>query len=148
MGFQLVEGNPSIVYIGEHTTSGSFAAGDPVKVETTGLLKLASSSAAVFGIALKAASGTASTSIPVIVLTPDLVWSIETDSATTPAITHLGIAYDLTIATGATVLNLAGGESTEKYVVVELDERDTPAAGTRVLVRASVAVSDAMGNVT
>jgi len=148
MGFQLVEGNPSVVYIGEHTTHGSFAAGDPVKVETTGLLKIASSSAAIFGIAQGPYTATAGTPIPVIVLTPDLVWAIETDSATTPAITHLGIAYDLTISAGATVLNLAGGESTEKFIVMELDGRDTAAAGTRVLVRASVAVSDAMGNVT
>ena len=148
MGFQLVEGDPSVVYVKEHATHGSFEAGDPVKIATTGKLQIASSSDAVFGIAQAKYTGTENTLVPVIVLTPQQVWSIETDAATTPAITHLGIAYDLTISAGATVLNLAGGEQTEAYVVMELDTRDTPAAGTRVLVRASVQVSDAMGNVT
>ncbi len=143
-GFQLRQGNPNIVEIPEHTTAGSFAIGDPVKVDS-GKLKIASDDQDIFGIAMKAATGTAGTDIPVAVLTPEQIWSINADSATTPLTTMVGASYGLTISAGATVINLAGGTTAGHWILDSLDQRDTAAAGTRVCVRASYGVCDAIG---
>lgn len=135
MGFQLREGPPCIKYFQQSgSTANEFYPGDPVKF-SSGKIVIATDGANVLGIAAKAATGTASTWIPVHLLSLEQIWSIGVDSATTPAITsHVGVNYTLTISAGATVLNVAGTTAAGWYVV-GLDDRDTAAAGTRVLVK-------------
>ena len=136
MGFQLREGPPNIAYFQQSgSTANEWYPGDPV-ILSSGKVIIATSGANVLGIAAKAATGTANSWIPVHLLSLEQIWSIGVDGATTPAIaSHVGVNYDLTIAAGATVLNIAGTTATG-WFVIGLDGRDTPALGSRVLVKA------------
>lgn len=133
-GFQLREGPPNIKYFQQSgSTINEWYAGDPVYL-SSGKLAIATG-ADVLGIAAQAATATADTWIAVHLLSLEQIWSISVDSATTPAIaSHVGVRYGLTISTGATVLDIASATAAGWYVV-GLDERDTAAAGTRVLVK-------------
>ena len=145
MGLQFIEGPKLLIYGYEISgTALDWYAGDPVIV-TSGRLVIATSGADVWGIAQANATGTADTRCPVEIILPGQVWSINVDAATTPLHTsHVGVVYTLTIATGATVLNVAGTTSTG-WMILDLDTRDVAAAGTRVLVTPSYATCDAIG---
>ena len=144
-GLQYREG-PRLVLPG-YETSGSandWYAGDPVIV-SSGLLVIATSGADVWGIATAPATGTENTKVMVEIALPGTIWSVNVDAATTPAqASHVGVSYDLSISAGATLLDLASGTAAG-WVVVALDTRDTPAAGTRVLVTPQYASCDAIG---
>lgn len=135
MGFQLRRGPSNLEYFQQSgSTANEWYSGDPVKL-SSGKIVIATDGADVLGIAAKAATGTANSWIPVHLLSLLQIWSIGADAATTPAIaSHVGVNYTLTISAGATLLNIAGTTAAGWYVV-GLDERDTAAAGTRVLVK-------------
>lgn len=135
MGFQLREGPPNVAYFQQSgSTATEWYPGDPVYL-SSGKVLIASSGADVLGIAATQATGTASSWIAVYLLSLEQIWSIGVDSATTPVIaSHVGVRYGLTVSTGATVLDIASATAAGWYVV-GLDERDTAAAGSRVLVK-------------
>jgi len=144
-GLQFIEGPKLLIY--GYETSGTaldWYAGDPVIV-TSGRLVIATSGADVWAIAQANATGTADTRCPIEIVLPGQVWSINVDAATTPLHTsHVGLRYNLTVATGATVLNVAGGAA-DGWMVLDLDTRDVAAAGTRVLVTPFYSTCDAIG---
>jgi len=57
--------NPVVIHYAEDTTAGGFKAGDPVKLHTTGKVRLATTGGVSIGLAQKDASGTVDTDIPV-----------------------------------------------------------------------------------
>lgn len=142
--FQLIEGPAAIRKLGEGGSTQTFKCGDPLII-SSGQLIIATSGADVWGIAQQDASGTQATILEYYLALPGQIWSISVDAATTPALTsHVGARYDLTISAGATVLNIAGGAG-DGWMVVDLDDRDVAAAGTRVLVTPYYSTCDAIG---
>ena len=145
MGFRLLKGKPNIVHLPEDETSGSFSAGDLV-VLSSGEVIVASTSTDVYGVALKGYSGTAGTSIPVSVITPEQVWVAEAD--TTTATSMVGGPYKLNLTAGSQSIDLGSAGSAGAGVTIEaIDPRDgaTTGSGGRVWVRFNYGAVDAMG---
>ena len=94
------------------SSANDWYAGDLVRLDSSGELVIATAGH-ILGIALKAATGTASTLIPVDVLTDQDKISVACN--TTTAETDLGATFDFTFTAGAHVAT-AGG-STDSYCV-------------------------------
>jgi hypothetical protein len=118
----------------EGGSSQSFVEGDLVKY-SSGQAVIATDGTVNIGVAAQSASGTQATELAIYEINPEQIWSVYADSATTPAVgTHVGGDYDFaSFTTNTTYLNLTAAGT--DAIVVGLDPRDTPAAGTRVLVR-------------
>ncbi len=138
-GFEYRHGPLEVKYFPESSGSANdWYAGDPVYL-ASGRLDIAANSTSILGVAFAPATGTSDNMIPVALFDPNTTWAINVDSATTPAqATHVGTDYALTVSTGATVLNLAGATA-QGFRVIELDRRDTAAAGSRVNVHITYA---------
>ena len=132
-----VKGSPNVHQYQEAAggSADDFQVGDLVKFDTSGELVIATAGA-ILGIALKSATGTASTYIPVDVLAPETEFSaVWTSEATTE--TLLNDIADFTFTTGAQVLTGAG---TTDAIVVDFDDPVGDTSG-RVIVRLIPAAS-------
>ena len=125
-------GTPQVFNFPEDATSGSFSAGDLVKVHTNGKVRIATAGA-ITGIALKGYSGTADTATPVMLIDPDAIYSARYKASAT-AQTLVGDILDFTFTVGAHTLD-EGSATTDVYCV-DLDPRDaTGTSGGRLLFR-------------
>lgn len=141
--FRLWSGPPHLKKFLEGATQ-TFKEGDPV-VLSSGRIVIATDGNDIAGIAAKAASGTTGADCFVYVVTPEQIWSAFT-SGTPAATTHVGNGYDLASFTAGNNTVVSLSTTTNKDVIVQaLDPRDTPASGTRVLVRFNYASSDLIG---
>lgn len=142
MGFRLIAGKPNIVWLPEDETSGSFTAGDLVKL-SSGEVTIASDDADIFGVALKTYSGTAGTSTPVSVVTPEQIWCAEAD--TTTATSMVGGPYGCNLTAGSAAVDLGAG--TAGIVIQKVDPRDgaTTGSGGRLWVRFAYDTCDGIG---
>ena len=128
---KLWDGPPNIRSFKEGATQ-TFNEGDLVFF-SSGSVIMATDGDDVVGVAAKDATGTTGSDIPVYVVTPEQTWSVFT-SGTPARATHVGNDYDFaSFSAGGMVLNL--GSAGTDAIVQELDPRDTPASGTRVLVK-------------
>jgi len=137
-----VKGTPNVHFYQEAAagSANDFQVGDLVKFDTSGELVIATASN-ILGIALKAATGTASTEIPVDVLMGDEFSAVWTSEATTE--TLLNDIADFTFTTGAQVLTGAG---TTDCVVVDFDD-PVGTSGGRVIVKI-IPASQQLGSAT
>jgi len=141
--FRLWSGPPHLKKFKEGATQ-TFKEGDPVKL-SSGLIVIATDGADIIGIAAKKASGTTNADAFVYVVTPEQVWSAYT-SGTPATATHVGNGYDLASFTAGNNTVVSLSTTTSKEVIIQaLDPRDTPASGTRVLVRFNYASCDGIG---
>jgi len=128
-----VIGNPQIVEHQEAAagSANDFYKGDLVKL-TSGELVIATAGA-ILGIALKAATGTASTAIPVLVVNPiDIYVAKYKASATAESLK--GSVIDFVFTAGAHTLDDSG--ATTDAVVYDLDPRDAEGdSGGRLLFK-------------
>ena len=140
---RLWSGPPHLKRFKEGATQ-TFKEGDPVKI-SAGLIVIATDGNDLAGIAAKGASGTPNADAFVYVITPEQVWSVFC-TGTPATASHVGNGYDLANFTAGNNTTLSLATTTNKDVLVEaLDPRDTPASGTRVLVRFNYASSDLIG---
>jgi len=128
IGFQLAYGNPHIVHLPEYTTSSSFTPGDLVSI-VGGYVQLAAGKSAVFGVAQKQYKGTAGTSTPIHVISPEDIFVCEME--TTSTTTHIGIDYGVNLTAGSQNVDTNG---TGTVVVIDFFEAVNTATG-KVLVR-------------
>ena len=126
-------GNPMIIEK-EEAAAGSanaFYAGDLVQIDSSGELVIASTGS-IWGIALKTATGTASTRIPVDVLSSNDIISVKYKAAaTTEALANDVVDFTFT-ANGHTVDE---GSATTDAIVVREDPQTGFATSGRLLVR-------------
>ena len=133
IGFEQITGPFQTEHYPEHASAGSFALGDLVKL-ASGKVQLETSDQAVTGVALRAASGTEDTNIPVAIITPSQLWVAEVD--TTTAATQVNVAYGLNIGTAGSMSVDIGDTSTTTVRVERLDSRDDAGTATgRVVVK-------------
>jgi hypothetical protein len=132
MGFRYLSGPFEIREYPEDETSGSFVAGDLVKL-SSGEVVLATVGL-IFGVALKSATGTSATAIPVMIVRPDQEWVCAAD--TTTAATMEGAYYDVNFTAGSQGADL-GSQTQPDIVIQKLDPRDGAHTGSggRVIVR-------------
>jgi len=131
---ELMAGNPQVIAI-EEAAAGSandFYAGDLVKTNTDGELVIATAGA-IMGIARQAATGTASTKIPVELISADNLYVAKYKAAaTTEAL--VGDVLDFTFTAGAHTLDESG--ATTDVDCVGLDPRDDlGTSGGRLIIR-------------
>jgi len=112
------------------SSANDWYAGDLVRLDSSGELVIATAGH-ILGIALKAASGTASTKIPVDVLTDQDQVSVVCN--TTTAESDLGATFDFTFTAGAHVAT-AGG-TTDSYCVAHDSINAVGTDGGRLIVR-------------
>jgi len=131
---ELKSGNPQVVQIQEAAASSEndWYAGDLVKTDANGELVIATAGA-IMGIARRAATGTASTKIPVELISADNLYVAKYKaSATTEAL--VGDVVDFTFTAGAHTLDESG--ATTDADVVGLDPRDDlGTSGGRLVIR-------------
>ena len=141
-GFRYLEGPVDKMEYPEGSTQ-SFKVGDPVEL-SAGQLIIASDDQSILGIAEKDASGTAGTMIPVHIIHPDQLWTVQADTTTTQAME--GLAYGLNISAGNCSVDL-GDTTTTTVVVKQLDPQDGPHtnAGGKLIVRFKPDVCAAIG---
>jgi hypothetical protein len=129
---ELKSGNPQVVQIQEAAagSANDFYAGDLVKTNTDGELVIATAGA-IMGIARRAATGTASTEIPVELISADNLYVAKYKAAaTTEAL--VGDVVDFTA--GAHTLDESGASLDAD--VVGLDPRDAlGTSGGRLVIR-------------
>jgi len=129
--FRLWSG-PTNVRSYPEAASETFKEGDPVFF-SSGSVTIATDGDDIVGIAAMDATGTTGSDIRVHEITPEQIWSIHSSGATPAKATHVGNDYDFSVSTTATTLAL--GSAGTDAIIVNLDPRDTPASGSRVLVR-------------
>jgi hypothetical protein len=131
---ELKSGNPQVVWIEEASASSAndWYANDLVKTDASGELVIATAGV-IMGIAKRAATGTASTKIPVELISVDNLYVAKYKaSATTEAL--IGDVVDFTFTAGAHTLDESGA-STDADVVM-LDPRDdVGTSGGRLVIR-------------
>jgi hypothetical protein len=131
---ELKSGNPQVVQIQEAAagSANDFYAGDLVKTNTDGELVIATAGA-IMGIARRAATGTASTEIPVELISADNLYVAKYKaSATTEAL--VGDVVDFTFTAGAHTLDESAASTDAD--VVGLDPRDAlGTSGGRLVIR-------------
>jgi hypothetical protein len=128
-----IAGNPQVV-VAEEASAGSandFYAGDLVKTDASGELVIATAGA-IWGIAKRAATGTAGTKIPVELISSSNLYVVKyhTD-ATSEAL--IGDTLDFTFTAGAHTVDESG--ATTDVECVGLDTRDGAVASGRLVVR-------------
>ena len=131
--FELWSGPPR-VKDGPEEASQTFLPGDLLKHDgTSGEMEIATDGSDVAGVAIDKYSGTAGTAVKYHQVTPEQVWSITASG--TPAATMVGSPFDIASFTAGNnhVVNVAS--SGTDVILEDLDPRDTPASGSRVLVR-------------
>jgi len=134
-GFRPAFNIPSVPVLeyAEHATAGSFKKYDLIELNG-GKVRLNSDDQAIFGVALKDASGTADTAIPCYVLSSDQIWVAEVDA--TVAVTNVGVQYGLNIGTAGSMSVDLGDTTTESVTIIGLDGTNAyGASGTKVLVK-------------
>ena len=136
MGFRPYPGPDAtkIVHLPEEA-SQTFVAGDLVIHDgSSGEVEIATDDDDVYGIALRDASGTTGTMIPVYVITPGDRFIAEASATTSEA--NKGINYALVMTGGSMAVN-PGSTSSPAFIIDELDPRDGPTtgAGGRVIGR-------------
>jgi len=133
IGFKYHSGPVRTIEAVECNTS-TFTVGDLVTM-AAGLVTIATDDQAVYGVALKAGSGAATgvRTIPVRVITPDTLFVAQVD--TTSALTQVGIAYGLNIATAGSMEVDVSDTTTTSVRIERLDSRDGAKAKGRVIVR-------------
>lgn len=120
MSFILKSGNVQVEYWPK-TASTAFAVGVAV-VMTSGALAVASSTdLSIVGVVAKPVVSTdtdyaSTTSIPVLVPSPDAIWEIDVENSGTATSANVGIKYDLNSSTG-TGINLSGTSHKQVTVV-------------------------------
>jgi methionine aminopeptidase len=140
---RLWSGPPNTKKFKEGATQ-TFKEGDLVKL-SAGLIVIATDGNDVCGVAAKKASGTTNADAFVYVITPEQVWSVFC-TGTPATATHVGNGYDFAGFTAGNYATLSLATTTNKDAIVQgLDPRDTPASGTRVLVRFNYASADMIG---
>jgi hypothetical protein len=131
---ELKAGNPQVVFIQEASagSANDFYAGDLVKVDSNGELVIATAGA-ITGIARRAATGTASTKIPVELISDDNLYVAKYKaSATTEAL--IGDTLDFTFTASAHTLDESS--ATTDVDCVMLDPRDdVGTSGGKLVVR-------------
>lgn len=108
----------TIVDAAEHATAGGFKAGDLVKF-ASGKVQIATAGA-INAIALKDASGTVDTAIPVELIDNDTVYVTPYKASATALATNMHVQHDFVFTAGAHTLDESGA-STDCYVVGTLD---------------------------
>lgn len=118
-----------------NTAGTSWRANDLVNWNGSGQIQLAAVGL-IGGIAQQDSTGTTNKNVEVELIDPNGVYIIHAASNTTPAQIDVGEAWSLALASGACTLAGSAGAEKEVYIV-GLHPADTPANGTRVLVRFS-----------
>lgn len=126
--FNMTNTNPVVINFAEDTTSGSFKAGDLVKLHTNGKVRLATDGAQVMGIAHADATTTADTQIPVELFNSNDIY-VGTQGSTS-ILTDNGDIMDFTASAGAFTVDTGG---TTDFIQVGL--YDAAAASGRVMLR-------------
>ena len=117
----------------EHATAGSFKKYDLVELNG-GKVRLNSNDQAVWGVALRDASGTVDTPIQVQMISVGQIWVAEAD--TTVAVTDVCLQYGLNIGTAGSMSVDIGDTTTESVTLIAPDERDGYGGGSnRVLIK-------------
>jgi hypothetical protein len=132
---------PQVIVFPEHATSGSFSAGDLVKIATNGKVQIATAGV-ITGIARRGYSGTEDTNIEVELIDPNAIYSARYKASAT-AQSLAGDLLDFTFTVGAHTLD-EGSATTDVYCV-GLDPRDGAATSGRLLVRFLGALLTASG---
>jgi hypothetical protein len=134
MGFRYESGPVEISNFPEDTTSGSFQKGDLVAL-SSGEVIVAAGFVDLLGVAQKDATGTVSTSIPVMIINPLQRWIVEGD--TTTAATQVGGQYAVNVTAGSQSVDLASTTTDGGVVIEALDTRDGAHTGSggRLIVR-------------
>jgi hypothetical protein len=114
IGFRLAYGDSEVRSYPE-AASQSFALGDLVYLNA-GKVTIGTDSTKYIGVALKAASTTTDTEIPVQLIKPGSVWVAEFD--TTSAVAYVGVDYGLNFTSGSMGVD-QGDESTTHVTVVD-----------------------------
>ena len=144
MGFRPYPGPIAdrIVHLPEAATQTSDQ-GDLVII-SSGKVAVATDDDDVFGIAMRDASGTTDTMIPVYVIHASDKFIAE--ASTTTAETNKGVAYALVMTSGSMAVN-PGSTTTAAFYIEKLDPRDGPTtgAGGRVIGRFVYTSLDSIG---
>lgn len=119
----------------EANTANDWRANDLVNFNSTGQIQLGAAGI-IAGIAQSDSSGTTNEDVEMELLDPAGLYIIHAEASTTPSVNDIGLAWALVFATGACTLAASAGSNAEVYIVA-LHPADTPAAGTRVIVRFS-----------
>ena len=115
----------------EGTTSGSFKRGDLVYTDSAGQIILGSAGK-IFGVAMNDYTGTVSTELEVMLISPQDIWAIPLN--TTTAQTNVGTQGDITYTAGAQYVTV--GTSVKEVKIVGLHPADAVGTnGGRVLVQ-------------
>jgi hypothetical protein len=115
----------------EGTTSGSFKRGDLVYTDSAGQIILGSAGK-IFGIAMNDYTGTVSTELNVMLISPNDIYALPLN--TTTAQTNVGTQGDITYTAGAQYVTV--GTSVKEVAIVGLHPADAVGtSGGRVLVR-------------
>jgi len=123
---------PQVLTFPEHATSGSFSAGDLVKIATNGKVQIATDGV-ITGIARRGYSGTENTVQEVELIDPNAIYSARYKASAT-AQSLAGDCLDFTFTVGGHTLNETSA-TTDVYCV-GLDPRDAVGtSGGRLLVR-------------
>lgn len=98
----------------------------------------------IFGVAMRDATGTTDTSLPIYVPGADEKFIAE--ASTTTAQTNVGVAYALVVTSGSMAVN-PGSTTTAAFYIDSLDPRDgaTTGAGGRVIGRFVYTSLDSIG---
>jgi hypothetical protein len=144
MGFRPYPGPIAdrIVHLPEAATQ-TFDQGDLVII-SSGKVAVATDDDDVFGVAMRDASGTTDTMIPVYVIHASDKFLAE--ASTTTAQTNVGVAYALVMTSGSMAVN-PGSTTTPAFYIEKLDPRDgaTTGAGGRVIGRFVYTSLDSIG---
>lgn len=127
-GFQFHSGNPQVVMLPEAATQ-SFVAGDLVYL-VGGKVTICANDGTIFGVALKNATTTTDSDIPVQIIQPFDIWRMEMD--TTLAVAQVGEDYGLTVSSGDSDIKSSETAQTAVTVLSLYDDVGTTTRG-RVL---------------
>lgn len=134
MGFRYLSGPVEVQTFPEDETAGSFNIGEVVSL-SSGEVIIAAGYVDCLGVALKAATGTAGTMIPVMIINPLQRWMCEAD--TTTATTMVGAQYGFNVAADAHAVDLSQTTADGGVIIEKLHPTDgaTTGSGGRLIVR-------------
>lgn len=131
-----------ITWLPEAATQ-TFKQGDLVII-SSGKVAVMTDDDDIFGIALRDATGTTDTQLPIYV--PGVDEKFIAEASTTTAQTNVGVAYALVVTSGSMAVN-PGSTTTAAFYIDQLDKRDgaTTGAGGRVIGRFVYTSLDSIG---
>jgi hypothetical protein len=134
MGWRYLSGPVEVQTFPEDETAGSFNAGELVAL-SAGELIIAAGYVDLLGVAMKAATGTSATQIPVMIINPLQRWIGA--AGTTTAVTQVGTQVQLTVTADAQSVSVASTTTDGGVVIERLDPRDGAHTGSggRLIVR-------------